>query len=320
MSTTVHDALFKSTFSQVEHASGELRVLLPPGLVARIDFATLELCPGSFVDEELAQRHTDLLFTAGIAGRPAYIYVLFEHQSTVTPLMPFRLLSYMVRIWSSYLAEHPDAKRLPAILPAVLHHSDTGWTSARAFEELLDIDDDIRSAIAEYVPRFRFLLDDLSREPEEALRARAMSAFGRLVLLCLQNARNPEQLLAQLGRWAPIWREVARVPHGMAALATVFRYIWEAHDRISVEELRALIAQEVGKDVEEAIVTAADLLREEGRKEGQRALLLKLLTTRFGPLPEDFMARLMAARTEEIERWADRVLTAPTLADVMADT
>ena len=74
MPNTPHDGLFKATFSQVEHAAGELRAILPPALVARLDFTTLTLCPGSFVDEAFSWRHTDLLFTALFAGRPAMIY------------------------------------------------------------------------------------------------------------------------------------------------------------------------------------------------------------------------------------------------------
>ncbi|KYF63223.1 hypothetical protein BE11_46980 [Sorangium cellulosum] len=48
---------------------------------------------------------------------------LFEHQSTTHPLMAFRLLEYMVRIWKGHLERHPRSTRLPAILPVVLHHS-----------------------------------------------------------------------------------------------------------------------------------------------------------------------------------------------------
>jgi predicted transposase YdaD len=69
MSTTPHDALFKTIFSQPEHAAGELRLALPPSLVAHIDFATLTLRPGSFVDEALRERSTDLLFSVQLAGR-----------------------------------------------------------------------------------------------------------------------------------------------------------------------------------------------------------------------------------------------------------
>lgn len=36
MPNNVHDALFKATFSQIEHAASELKLVLPPGLVANL--------------------------------------------------------------------------------------------------------------------------------------------------------------------------------------------------------------------------------------------------------------------------------------------
>ncbi|WP_438026501.1 Rpn family recombination-promoting nuclease/putative transposase [Sorangium sp. So ce233] len=114
MTPTPHDALFKSTFSQPEHAAAALRQMLPAALAARIDFASLALQSGSFIDEELAASHSDLLFSARLAEASLFIYVLFEHQSTTHPLMAFRLLEYMVRIWKGHLERPPRSTRLPA--------------------------------------------------------------------------------------------------------------------------------------------------------------------------------------------------------------
>jgi hypothetical protein len=44
------------------------------------------------------------------------------------------VLSYLLAIWKGYRAQYPRAKRLPAILPIVVHHSPTGWTAPIAFE------------------------------------------------------------------------------------------------------------------------------------------------------------------------------------------
>ena len=116
MTGNVHDLLFRSTFSQVEHAASLLKLLLPKALVEHIDWSTLTLCPGSFIDEALTERVTDLLFSVLFAGRPMLLYLLFEHQSTLEERMSFRLLRYEVRIWESFLNDTPAAKRLPAIL------------------------------------------------------------------------------------------------------------------------------------------------------------------------------------------------------------
>jgi flagellar biosynthesis/type III secretory pathway protein FliH len=55
---------------------------------------------------------------------------------------------------------------------------------------------------------------------------------------------------------------------------------------------------------------------EKGRADGRRTDLLKLLTKRFGPPPEDVMARVRSADEADLDRWLDRILTAPTLAEV----
>lgn len=59
--------------------------------------------------------------------------------------------------------------------------------------------------------------------------------------------------------------------------------------------------------------------RAEGRAEGRRAMLLDLLRTRFGVLPKAAVARIKAADGALLNRWAKRVLSAPTLQDVLAD-
>ncbi len=84
-----------------------------------------------------------------------------------------------------------------------------------------------------------------------------------------------------------------------------------------MEDLKRLATTTMGEDVEEEIVTLADRLREEGRQKGERKLLLKLLTLRFGKLPEAALARVNAAGVEQLEAWAERVLTALTLAEVI---
>ncbi|MBC8072562.1 MAG: Rpn family recombination-promoting nuclease/putative transposase, partial [Deltaproteobacteria bacterium] len=82
MTSRPHDALFRSAFEQPAHAAGTLRHVLSADLAAAVDWRTLRLEPGSFVDPELADHHTDLLFSARLGGAAALIYVLLEHQST----------------------------------------------------------------------------------------------------------------------------------------------------------------------------------------------------------------------------------------------
>jgi predicted transposase YdaD len=83
-----HDALVRSVFEDPRHAAGELKHLLRPELSARLDWSSLALCSGSFVDEALRGRHTDLIFTVKCAEKQVLVYLLFEHQSTNDPSWP----------------------------------------------------------------------------------------------------------------------------------------------------------------------------------------------------------------------------------------
>ncbi len=195
-----HDGLFRHVFSDPEHAAGELKTVLPAELVARIDWATLTTVDASVVDKELRELTSDLVFSVSVDGDEAWIYVLIEHQSSSDPLMGFRLLRYMVRLWQQWLDGHPDANRLPAIVPLVVHHSATEWRAPLPFHDIIALSPDALSTVAAHLPGFSYLLDDLGVQAVDELSARAMTAFGRVALICLARARHSPDLLAELKR------------------------------------------------------------------------------------------------------------------------
>ena len=110
-----------------------------PGLTARLDLTRLAPVAASFVDEALRWRHSDLLFTAPLDGRDAYVYLLAEHQSSDDPLMAFRMLRYVTRIWDQHLREHPNARQLPAVIPLVVYHGPAPWASPVQVLDLIDL-------------------------------------------------------------------------------------------------------------------------------------------------------------------------------------
>ena len=88
LSAHPNDGYFKAVFSDPKHAAMFFQSHLPAEIVARADWSTLALLPGSFVKQSLQQAHSDLLFTVRIAGRETLLYLLFEHQTTVDPPCP----------------------------------------------------------------------------------------------------------------------------------------------------------------------------------------------------------------------------------------
>ena len=119
-----HDAYFKRVFSDPAMAAALFRSHLPARVAAGLDFERLEVLPGSFVKRSLQQSHSDLLFSIPerLGGEKVLVYLIFEHQTTVDPGMPLRLLSYMTELWGSL----PRMRKghLPPVIPVVLHQGD----------------------------------------------------------------------------------------------------------------------------------------------------------------------------------------------------
>ncbi len=343
MSTTPHDALFKAVFGQPEHARGILRSIVPAAIGEAIDWRALTLCPGSFVDAALAHQHTDLLYsTRWRGGKEALLYFLFEHQSTPpsSELMAFRLLRYQVRIWERWWAEHPKAPRLPAIVPIVLYHGEARWAEARTFEELLELPVELRAELEPYLVRCRYLLHDLSDFSEEDLRENVWAtALAKLVAVLFRQGRVAADPSLLLFRWMSALREVAAAANGLDALAQLLRYILEVNEHATAEQLQLVLERGLGPEAQETFMTLAQQLREQGREQGlaqgreqglaqgreqreqaSRALLLRLMQQRFGAaLEPHHEQRLHSATLEQVEAWLQRILTAASPAELLAD-
>jgi predicted transposase YdaD len=55
------------------------------------------------VDETHRDRHSDIVYRTKTRGQVAFLYILFEHQSTPDFWMIFRLLCYMTNLWREYI-------------------------------------------------------------------------------------------------------------------------------------------------------------------------------------------------------------------------
>jgi hypothetical protein len=318
-----HDALFKWAFTQLEHLAGLLAATLPAAITAAARWSTLRLEPGSFVSRALRHRHTDVLCSVEVGGQPLLLYTLIEHQRKPAPLMAFRVDLYEARIWERYADAHPNATKLPPILPIVLHHSDTGWTAPTRFEDVIACEGEARAALAPYTPHFSFLLVDLSPAQASAMMERALTALGQMVLFCMSVAGDDRRLQREIGRMSAAIDEVLRAPDDHAAFEALLRYLKATHRRMSIDKLKGLLAGAAGSRSKEAMVAVLEELElpieRKARREGGARLLMKQMRARFGEVPAPVAARIKAAGDAELNRWAVRVLSAPTPAAVVED-
>jgi hypothetical protein len=103
----------------------------------------------------------------------------------------------------------------------------------------------------------------------------------------------------------------------------VVRFV-ERRASLEPDDLRAFLERVAGPDAKEIVMTAWDRLEERseqrGIQKGERAMLLRQLRKRFGnEVDVDTERRLASASADQIAAWAERVLSAPSLAETLAD-
>ncbi len=315
--TKPHDRLFRGTFSDPEHAAGELVSSLPAELVAKLDMGSLRALDVSFIDAELRSVSSDLLFSVDLASEEAFICVLIEHQSTPDPLMGFRLLRYLVRLWERWLKENKGASRLPAVVPLVVHQGRRAWSSATTFHDLLNLTPEALTATAAHIPNFTYLVDDLAGESIDALVERPMAPFGRLVFVCLQLAMTKQDPLDELEPREAIVAEVVGSPQGRDAYATIVSYLLMATEVDPARLERFSVG--LGTKAAEGYMTGAQQLEERGRKQGQTVLLMVLAERKFGAITEAQREKLAGLSPEETVKVAERILDADSFEDLFVD-
>ncbi|MGH1348722.1 MAG: Rpn family recombination-promoting nuclease/putative transposase [Nannocystales bacterium] len=325
MTKTPHDALFKSVFQQPENAAAELQHVLSAEHVSAIDWSTLKLEPGSYVDEKLADQHSDLLFSANAqaSGERVLVYLLFEHQSTPEPKMALRLLSYMVSIWERFSDDDKNkALPLPLIVPAVLSQVVGGWKAATRFSELFSPN---LGALADAVlPDFSYAVDDLHRTDDANLRARGVAQQARLALWLMRDARDGALLLRRLVDWLGELEELAQTPGGERALAPLLSYVVRVSSDLQLEEFRAIL-KERAPAAESITMTIAEQLLAEGEARGAAqgelrraaASVLTVLDARGLVVAPDVRRRVEeCSELEVLQDWLVRAATVAVVDEV----
>ncbi|MEX0444790.1 Rpn family recombination-promoting nuclease/putative transposase [Xenorhabdus sp. SGI246] len=117
-----HDALFKHFLTQPDTAKEFLSLYLPEELRSLCNLTTLKLESGSFVDRQLRQLHSDVLYSVETTQGEGYIYCLIEHQSTPDPLMAWRLMYYAMSAMATHLKKGHTT--LPLVIPLLFYHGE----------------------------------------------------------------------------------------------------------------------------------------------------------------------------------------------------
>lgn len=321
-----HDKFFKDAFSQPHIARDFIENYVPSEIVAALDLSVLELQKDSFVDEELQEHISDMLYRTRLReGNALAIYFLFEHKSFPDRWTMLQLLRYEVQIWEQELRTARNEKRrtkslkLTPILPLLVYHGERGWGIRNQFSALFDLPDVLRP----YFPDFQHLLVDLSTASDEAIQGFAQTRF---VLELMRFIRSDELLNEVVRLLRQLQNENDSVSlHPLILVA--FRYMMSYRNDISLENLRQVVTLAALPDGDETVMTLAEQLRNEGfqlgerqgfqlgerqgfqlgEQKGVRQSIINILRTRFDYVPKNIVSRL--DKIDDLERLNYLVMT-----------
>lgn len=254
-----HDTFVKRIFSDPETARGLVASKLRGEIVAILDMDSLVLAEGSFVDEELRESHSDLLYSVSFRdGRTGLIYILLEHKSAPDPMTPFQLLRYMVRIWES---QQRDKIALSPIIPLILYHGETVWNTSRTMLDIINAPPEMQ----EYVPEFESQLIDLSQYSDNELKEKVLYNAALTVLKYIRSRELPQRLPGIVQLFAQLTQE----RRGLDCLRAALVYLSNGTDRINRQQLIEAVYNTLNKQEESMMPTIAEEWIQEGRVEGR---------------------------------------------------
>ncbi|WLO84092.1 Rpn family recombination-promoting nuclease/putative transposase [Pantoea agglomerans] len=251
---TPHDATFRQFLSQPDIARDFMELHLPAELRAICDLSTLKLESGSFVEDDLRQYFSDILYSLKTSNGDGYIHVLVEHQSTPDRHMAFRLMRYAVAAMHRHLeAGH---KQLPLVIPVLFY---TGKRSPYPYSTRW-LDEFKDPSLAENLYGSTFPLVDVTVIPDEEIMGhRSMAA-----LTLLQKHIHQRDIATLTDRLATLLMADYLSSPQVTAL---IHYLLQAGESADSEAFVRELAQRVPQHGD-ALMTIAQQLEQKGIEKG----------------------------------------------------
>jgi predicted transposase/invertase (TIGR01784 family) len=272
----IHDAMVRTVLSDLAEATSFLQQYLPEDMSQALNWSTLTLLEGSFVDEDLRRSEADFLYQVEyVAGDASlWLYILLEHQSTSDRWMRFRLLKYCCRIWDVNLNERPTPSELRPIVPLVFYQGERSWSYSTEFADLFA--ESVRDR--PWVPRFSHELIDQSGIEPGAVQGDLKARLMQLLLLAAYHPERPwgdlvVELLDMLASLSP--------SGGVNYVRVFLLYLLQTQDREGIASFQEALrrrATQVGGD----LMTYAQELEERGKIKNQVEVIKGLLQESIG--------------------------------------
>ena len=266
-------------FQDRENVRGLLEIVAGE-LLESIDFSRIVQVNRSFIPDNLREQESDIVFRVPFQSESGtdelLIYILIEHQSTVDPIMGFRVLFYMTQIWDSQRREWqseaaPKSQwRFRPILPIVFYTGEQRWTAPLTLNAIMDSSD----VLVRFVPKFDTLFLSV-KEADESTLTKTDHPLGWLLTVLQKEHASVEvisdaliEAMSHLNTLDEASAQQRRRAIFYLVLLILYRRPSEEH-----EELTHLVGRQVQQTSEREEIatmaqTMAEHLIEQGKAQG----------------------------------------------------
>ena len=340
------------TLGDIHLAAGLLRHARP-ALADRLDFSRARRMPRTFIPPAFRKQENDVLWFVpyrlegvGEGEFEEGIYLLIEHQTNPQRLQILRALTYAITVWDQEAREWgrteaeaaaeegaADRRCLHPMVCVVLQTGSRAWAALRTLRELMSRVDEAYDTI----PYSTVLLVRLADLTEEHLAQMppGLTAFLRMMRVREEAASVVEAALARaLAELTLLDAEAEQTWQRVLHFCTMF--VWSERPEGEQETLLDLLADAAdrrkagsAREVRNVARSMREVVEERAEKRGEargeqqgevraaRRLLLTLLETRWGAVPEDVRQAVEGLPdATEAQEALRRMVRAGTLAEV----
>ena len=246
-----------------------------------------------------------------IGNSEIYLIALIEHQSENDFDMSFRILRYIVFIWTDYAAQQEKLHKgitkskaflYPPILPIVYYEGTSTWSAPLNFKDRVFLSD----AFGDYIPSFNYLVVPLNKYSKQDLiekndelsliflinQLQSSSEFHDLKDIPKEYTEHltdntPDYLLKIIGKVIAVLLHKLNLPD---------EEVYDITDQITRRKFSMMFDNFQAYDVQETRRVSREEGRIEGKIEGEQLLLIKLVIKK---LEKDYSAEQIAEILEE---------------------
>lgn len=255
-----HDKFFKESFSRKEIARSFIKEYIPEPIRKQLNFNTLTILKDSFIDKELSEHFSDILYRIKLSGKSSYIYLLFEHKSYIDPWTGFQLLRNMLKIWEQYLKQRKSPGKLPVILPIVIYQGKQKWEFKGSISHLFENIENTK----DYIPEFKSEVFEISHIPDEMIKGEILLRVHFLI----QKYSGTPEIFEKLHEILILLLSLSDNRKKTEYLETLLRYLAATIDVDQMDNLKT----ELEKTIESGgkqMPTIAEKWFQDGKAEGK---------------------------------------------------